>query len=77
VRDQQYEKIHKFCADLSLCPRGHSFLEAYEWIRVFCFSKKADAEKFQAEFGGDWFDPSRSRSGPGRAKLKEPKQKFY
>jgi hypothetical protein len=37
----------------------------------------AHAEKFQVQFGGAWFDPARSRSGPGWTKLKEPKQKFY
>jgi hypothetical protein len=46
-------------------------------MQVFCFAEKADAEKFQAEFGGEWFDPARSRSGPNWSKPKEPKQKFY
>jgi hypothetical protein len=26
-------------------------------VRVFCFAEKARAEKFQAQFGGEWFDP--------------------
>jgi hypothetical protein len=66
-----------FCADLSLCPVGHSYVENDERMRVFCFAEKAHAEKFQAQFGGAWFDPSRKRRGPGWAKLKEPRKKKY
>jgi hypothetical protein len=40
--------MRAFCADLTLCPRGHSYVENDEWIRVFCFAEKAHAEKFQA-----------------------------
>jgi hypothetical protein len=69
--------MRAFCADLSLCPRGHSHLDNDEWMRVFCFGEKTDAEKFQAQFGGAWFDPSRKRAGPGWSKLKEPTKKFY
>jgi hypothetical protein len=74
---QQYNVIHSFCADLSLCPRGHSFVQNDEWMRVFCFAEREDAERFQAEFGGEWFDPGRRRTGPGWSKLKPPKQKYY
>jgi hypothetical protein len=74
---QNYTIIHKFCEDLSLCPRGHSYVDNDEWMRVFCFADKADAEKFKAEFGGEWFDPARKRSGASWSKLKPPKRKFY
>jgi hypothetical protein len=67
--------MRAFCADLSLCPRGRSYLENDAWMRVFCFAEKADAEKFQTRFGGTWFDPARKRTGSGWAKLKEPKKK--
>jgi hypothetical protein len=66
--------MHAFCADLSLCPLGHSYVENDEWMRVFCFAEKAHAERFQTPFGGAWFDPSRKRRGPGWSK-KEPGQK--
>lgn len=74
---QRYDTIHRFCADLSLCPRGHSFVQNDEWMRVFCFAEREHAERFQAEFGGESFDPKRRRSGVGWSKLKTPKQKYY
>ena len=42
---QQYNVIAEFCADLSLCPRGHSLGVSDKWQRVFCFAEKGDAEK--------------------------------
>jgi hypothetical protein len=45
--------MRAFCADLSLCPRGHSYVDIDAWMRVFCFAEKAHAEKFQARFGGE------------------------
>jgi len=30
-----------FCADLSLCLRGHLSIENDAWMRVFCFARKA------------------------------------
>ena len=29
-----------------------------EWMRVWRFAEKQHAEKFQAQFGGEWFDPA-------------------
>jgi hypothetical protein len=69
--------IRTFCADLSLCRLGHSYVENDAWMRVFCFAEKAHAEKFQAQFGGAWFDPSRKRRGAGWSKLKEAKRRLY
>jgi hypothetical protein len=74
---QNNTQMRAFCADLSLCPRGHSFVEHDEWMRVWCFAEKVDAEKFRVQFGGAWFDPKRLRTGPGWAHLKASKQKRY
>lgn len=74
---QQYSVIAEFCADLSLCPRGHSLVVSDRWQRVFCFAERADAEKFQARFGGVWFDPTRRGRGTGWMRIRPPKQKFY
>ena len=77
VLNQNYEAARTFCADLSLCPRGHSIFKDDRWHRVFCFSEKADAEKFHERFGGEWFDPATRRRGTSWMKVKPPKQKFY
>ena len=37
-----YTTMHKFCEGLSLCPRGHSYVDNDEWMRVFCFAEKSD-----------------------------------
>jgi hypothetical protein len=31
--------------------------------RLHCFQQRADAEAFQAHFGGQWFDPKKDREG--------------
>jgi hypothetical protein len=36
--------MRAFCEGLSLSPRGHSYVENGEWMRVWCFAEKADAE---------------------------------
>jgi hypothetical protein len=74
---RNYEPVRAFCADLSLCPRGHSIVKDDKWHHVFCFREKADAEKFQAKFGGDWFDPAQRGRGRSWSKIRPPKQKFY
>ena len=61
---QQYKVIAEFCANLSLCPRGHTVVVSDRWQRVFCFAKKADAEKFQ---GGSAEIGSTQRSAAGAA----------
>ena len=77
VGGQNYNVVHQFCADLSLCPRRHSIRRDDKWHHVFCFAVKADAEKFQAQFGGEWFDPERRGRGNSWSKIRPPKQKFY
>ena len=72
-----YKVIAEFCADLSLCSRGHSIVKDDAWHRVFCFAEKAHAEKFQARFGGEWFDPARRGRGNKWHLMREPKQRLY
>ena len=60
---QNYKIIHDFCANLSLCSRGHSFVSDDKWRRVFCFAERADAKKLEERFGGEWFDPERRGRG--------------
>jgi len=55
----------EFCKDLSLAPRGHTFVRGGEYIKVWCFAVKADAEKFQARFGGEMIDPKNRPKWPG------------
>ncbi len=74
---QQNKVIHEFCADLSLCPRGHSIVKDDAWQRIFCFAEKDAVEKFMARFGGEWFDPALRGRGNSWAKLRKPKQRFY
>src|SRR5437870_10877932 len=73
----QHNVIAEFCANLSLCPRGHSLVVSDKWHRVFCFAEIAHAEKFQGRFGGEWFDPARRAGGNSWMKLKPLKQKVY
>jgi hypothetical protein len=74
---QNYNVIHEFCADLSLCPRGHSIMKNDEWHRVFCFADAPHAGKFMERFGGEWFDPARRGRGNSWSKIKPPKQRYY
>ena len=72
-----YNVIHEFCRDLSLCPRGHSVVKDDEWHNVFCFADKEHAERFQARFGGEWFDPTRRGRGHRWSKIRPPKPRYY
>jgi hypothetical protein len=48
-------------------PRGHSVARDGEWFNVYCFSGRADAEIFMAQFGGEKFDPGEEAgAGAGR-----------
>jgi hypothetical protein len=49
---QNYNLIADFCADLSLCPRGHSIVKDDEWQRVFCFAERNHAEKLWRDSAG-------------------------
>jgi hypothetical protein len=61
ILDAAYYSAHNFrlvlafCIRLSLAPRGHAILRGDQWLFVFCFSKREDAEKILTRFGGRWF----------------------
>jgi hypothetical protein len=57
--------IHLFCADLSLCPRGHSFYRDGMDMNVFCFAERAHAEQFREHFGSEFIDPKDRPKWPG------------
>ena len=70
-------EVRRLAETLSLCPRGHTFSANDEWHRVFCFSKKEDAELFKQKFGGVWFDPKRLGRGGRWHLLKDPRERTY
>jgi hypothetical protein len=74
---QNYNVIREFCADLSLCRRGHSIVKGDQWHDVYCFAEREHAEKFLVRFGGEWFDPSQRGKGASWMKIKPPKQRYY
>jgi hypothetical protein len=74
---ENHDPVRTFADALSACTRGHKFFHNDKWHRVFCFAEKTDAEKFQAKFGGEWFDPARRGRGKRWHLLREPKQRFY
>jgi hypothetical protein len=74
---QNYNVIHKFCADLSLCPRGHSIMKNDEWQRIFCFAESEHADKFMQRFGGEKFDPALRGRGSHWHLMRKPKQRYY
>lgn len=55
---KNYDVVHGFCREegLSLCPRGHSVSRDAVHYVVFCFAEREHAERFQARFGGEWFN---------------------
>jgi len=69
-----YYRVHLFADALSVCSRGHSFLRDDRWHQVFCFKLCEDAEKFQAKFGGEWFDPAWRGRGNSWAQLRGPQE---
>jgi hypothetical protein len=67
-----YKVIHAFCADLSICPRGHAVFHGDKWFNVYCFEKPEDAEKFMDRFDGEKFDPKQRGKGSDWARWKKP-----
>ena len=61
----RHKEISEFEEASSCCSRGHSFCRHTVWHRVFCFSERADAERFLETFGGEWFDPKKLGKGNG------------
>ena len=66
-----YKEIHEFCADLTLCSRGHAVYHDGEWFHVYCFSDPAHAEKFMDRFGGEKFDPTMRGKGSNWARWRK------
>jgi hypothetical protein len=64
--------LHDFChaERLSLCQRTTGFYREVGceviWYACFCFADRADAEKFQARFGGEFVNPRDRPRWPGR-----------
>jgi hypothetical protein len=54
----QNTAIRAFCAGLSLCERGHSFVRDSQYLNVFCFVDPDHARRFASEFGGEIIDPN-------------------
>lgn len=61
-----YDEAREFCKGLSLAPRGHTFFRDDEYVNVWCFSAKADAEKFPPRFGGEFLAPEDRPKWPGK-----------
>lgn len=47
----QNTAIRAFCAGLSLCIRGHTFVRDTQYVDVFCFADRDHAQRFEKEFG--------------------------
>ena len=54
---RDYIAMQLFCADLSLSPRGHTFVRDGQYFNVYCFAERTDAETFRTKFGGEFIDP--------------------
>lgn len=63
-----FYKLRYFCAELSLCQRGHAFYRDGVFFNVFCFSEASHAEAFAERFGGELMHASKrprwGRRGP-------------
>ena len=70
-RGSGYKQIHEFCADLTLCSRGHSLYHDGQWFHVYCFTQPGDAQKFLERFGGERFDSSERGRGANWARWKK------
>ncbi len=64
-RGHNHDIIHRFCAGLSLCPRGHAFRRHDHDMIVFCFAQRAHAESFCAHFAGEVIAPKDRPRWPG------------
>lgn len=62
--------VREFCKELSLCPRGHTFLRDDQWFKMWCFADEEDAQKFIARFGGERLDPAKRPRWPRKSARK-------
>lgn len=65
---KNHDVLHDFCKDLSLAPRGHTFVRDSEYTNVWCFGTEADAQKFIARLGGEMIDPKDRPRWPGKTR---------
>ena len=70
-RGSGYKQIHEFCADLTLCARGHSLYHDGQWFHVYCFKEPNDAQKFLERFSGERFDLSERGRGANWARWRK------
>jgi len=63
---RKHDEVRDFCKDLSLAPRGHTFVRGAEYINVWCFEDEEDAQKFIGQFGGEMLDPEDRPRWPGK-----------
>jgi hypothetical protein len=62
----QSAAIRAFCAGLSLCIRGHTFVRDTQYVDVFCFADRDHAQRFEKEFGGELIDPKSRPRWPSK-----------
>ena len=53
----EFKTIMAFCERLSLCLRGHWFRHDGRDYVVKCFAFREDADKFAAQFNGEYMTP--------------------
>ena len=63
---RKHDEVMEFCKNLSLAPRGHTFVRGVEYVNVWCFEDEEDAQKFIARFGGQMIDPKDRPRWPGK-----------
>jgi hypothetical protein len=61
LRGKKHEKVHDFCRNLLLCPRGHAFRRDDIDYVVFCFADPTHADLFCARFKGEGCDQKQQR----------------
>ena len=54
---EHWKPQYEFCQQLSLCVRGHCFYRDGEHWNVKCFAEREHAERFMAQFGGEYMTP--------------------
>jgi hypothetical protein len=65
---ERYVAARLFCEGLSLCPRSHCFVRDDGYWNVWCFAVRDDAEKFRAQYGGEFLDPKDRPKWPGKSR---------
>ena len=63
---EQHVRIRAFCADLSLAPRGYTYVEGGGYHNVYCFAVIEHAQAFADEFAGRMLETKDRPRWPGR-----------